>query len=456
MKTPSLSECKEINPKLCKILINVLSKIRPSEKKRQIIVFAEKIRREVEEALLDLDIPHKVEIHGSIAHDTWLANDRDIDVFILLEKKIDKERIKKEVLNRLKERLNYVFEQRYAEHPYLRATVDKFIVDIVPGFRVGEIISAVDRTPLHTEFLRKHLVGLHDEVRLLKAFLKGIGAYGAEIRTQGISGYAAELLIVHYKSFLNVLKAFAREKKIFIDFTGSWGKEKAFEEFKSKIIIIDPVDRNRNVTANTSDDTFYLMKLASKMFLVRPSIKFFFPCTAERPNNIDRGRNILVIMLEKNPSVPPDTYWGQAKRIRKLTEKFLKKFQEIQVFATDVFDSDNYIYILIEVNSTKLNKFKEVQGPPVWANMRDILKFISEYEDKAVAGPWLKGSRLTFQVKRNETKLINHLEKFLEKVRLDPSFKKFNILEYQILGIPEIQNALYRFIRRRLPWLECD
>ena len=466
MSIPSLSECNKINPELCRLLTSVLNKIRPSEaEKTHVMTFSEQVRKEVERALLDIDVPYKVEIHGSIAHDTWLSNDRDIDIFILLEKKVSKTYIVREILDRLKKRLDYKFEQRYAEHPYLRAYVDEFTFDIVPGFRVGEIVSAVDRTPLHTAFLRENLSDeLIDEVRLLKSFLKGIGAYGAEIKTQGVSGYASELLVVHYGSFLNILRAFASEERIFIDFTNSWDKEKAFEEFKGKIIIIDPVDRNRNVTANTSTRSFYLIKLASKIFLEKPSIKFFFPCRKVKLGSLYdlKNRDIVIITLEKNPNVPPDTYWGQARRIEKLIKNFLKNIKEIHLFATDLADSDHYIFLFIEVNSTKLNEFKEIRGPPVWANIRDILRFINEYRNKAVSGPWLKGSRLVFQVKRStaEMQLINHLERFLRRVRLDPSFRKFNILEsYWETTLLEkfgVLDALYRFIGRRLPWLECN
>ncbi len=464
---PSLSECKRINPEICRVLSRVLSEIRPSkEEEKHVLVFAENVKKSVEDSLSDLDVPYSVEIHGSIAHNTWLSNDRDIDIFILLGKKVSKEYIVEEILGRLRERLNYRFEQRYAEHPYLRAYVDEFTFDIVPGFSVGEIISAVDRTPLHTRFIKEKLsVELMDEVRLLKSFLKGIGTYGAEIKTQGLSGYACELLIIHFGSFLSTLKAFSREKRIFIDFTGTWDREKAFEEFKKKIILIDPVDRNRNVTANTSTRAFYLIKLASKLFLDNPSIKFFFPCREIELKQLSeiKNREIIMILLEKNEDVPPDTYWGQARRVEKLVRKFIRNIRDIYLFATDLVDTDKYMILFIEVSKTQLNEFKEIKGPPVWANSKDISKFINEYMHKAISGPWLKGSRIVFLAKRSrsERSLINKLERFLGKIRMDPSFRKFNVLESYREGITLLKkqgayNALLRFINRRLPWLECS
>lgn len=463
----SLVECREINPQICVVLSNVLEKIRPSsEEKSHVLKFAERIKTEIINALSDMDIPHSVEIHGSVAHDTWLSKDRDIDVFILLSKTVSKEFIKNEVLCRLKQRLKYRFEERYAEHPYLRAYIDAFTVDIVPGFRVGEIISAVDRTPLHTDFLRKNLdQSLLDEVRLLKSFLKGIGAYGAEIRTRGLSGYACELLVIHYGSFLRVLKAFSMEKRIFIDFTETWKLEKALEKFGGRIIIIDPVDKERNVTSNTSSRSFHLIKLASKLFFENPSEKFFFPCTKREllksaPLN---DRKIVVIIFEKTENVPPDTYWGQIRRIETLIRNYIKNIREIKLYATDVVDSEDLIFLLLEVNRINLDTFKEIQGPPVWASTRDIIRFISEYKDKCVAGPWLKGYRIVFQIRRSESEmeLANHLKRFLERVRIKPSFKSFKVITSikdasMIMKKKGVFNHLVSFANRRFPWMCFD
>ncbi len=463
----SLVECQDINPEICKVIKDVIKRVRPDEKERDLVSsFAEKIRLEIERSLQDLDVPFSVEIHGSIAHNTWLSRDRDVDIFILLEKIVTKEYIKQEILERLKSRLNYKFEQRYAEHPYLRAHIGEFTADIVPGFRVGKIISAVDRTPLHTEFLKRNLSDeLADEVRLLKTFLKGIGAYGAEIKTRGLSGYACELLVVHFGSFLKVLDSFSKEERIFIDFSKSWEKEKAIKTFRRKIIIIDPADRDRNVTANTSVKTFYLTKLASKMFLEKPSIKFFYPCVKE--NRIDltslKKRCFISVMLEKNTEIPPDTYWGQAKRIERLVRRFLGNIREIYLYVTNIIDSKKYIYIVIEVNRAELDPYKEIKGPPVWASTKDIFRFINDYISKNAIGPWLKGSKLVFLVNRpkSEKYLIDHLEKFIRRIRINPSFISFRILgtTEEIISMMKkygVLNEFISFVNRRLPWLRCN
>jgi len=108
------------------------------------------------------------------------------------------------------------FEERYAEHPYINAVFSGYEVDLVPAFAVksaSEIKSAVDRTPFHNAYVTERIAGLEDEVLLLKQFMKGIGVYGSELRKRGFSGYLAELLIIHYGSFIALLEAACEWKR---------------------------------------------------------------------------------------------------------------------------------------------------------------------------------------------------------------------------------------------------
>jgi len=54
--------------------------------------------------------------------------------------------------------------KHYAEHPYIKATVDGHVVELVPCYKISKgnkIISAVDRTPLHNEYVLKNLKEKH-------------------------------------------------------------------------------------------------------------------------------------------------------------------------------------------------------------------------------------------------------------------------------------------------------
>jgi tRNA nucleotidyltransferase (CCA-adding enzyme) len=85
--------------------------------------------------------------------------------------------------------------ERFAEHPYLEIIQDEMRIDIVPCYNVerGQWQSATDRTPFHTDYVKKNLKpDLLGEVRLLKKFMQGVGVYGAEVKIGGFSGYLCD------------------------------------------------------------------------------------------------------------------------------------------------------------------------------------------------------------------------------------------------------------------------
>lgn len=72
------------------------------------------------------------------------------------------------------------------------------------------------------------------------------GTYGSEFKVGGFAGYLCELLILHYGTFEETLKAAINWKfghKIDIEGYGTADK------FKDPLIVIDPTDEKRNVGA---------------------------------------------------------------------------------------------------------------------------------------------------------------------------------------------------------------
>ncbi|TRM94732.1 tRNA CCA-pyrophosphorylase, partial [Sulfolobus sp. B1] len=143
----------------------VLTQIKPSKEDEEKIKESLRI---IEERLKGLDF----EIEGSFRKGTWLKQDTDIDLFVFYPKELGKHYLEnqalKDIINRIKD-LNYVLA--YAEHPYVIVNVNGIEVDIVPALRVergDQAITAVDRTPFHTQYVISHLDNNgKDEVRLL-------------------------------------------------------------------------------------------------------------------------------------------------------------------------------------------------------------------------------------------------------------------------------------------------
>ncbi len=235
-------------------------------------------------------VPHNVELRvvGSIARGTNLKGDGDIDIFMLFNKKLDRDRIVKlgleygkKVIKKEKGR----YEIKYAEHPYVRLYLDSLgmKVDLVPALKIDDISemgTTVDRTPLHTEFINSSLSSAQrDDVRLLKYLLKAHGIYGAEVKTNGFSGYLCELLIHHYGSLNGLLSAAVKFRLPLTIEPKSKSEEHSDEsakKFNSKFVVIDPVDANRNVAAGVSLSSLAKFVLVARQFTEKPSAGIFY------------------------------------------------------------------------------------------------------------------------------------------------------------------------------------
>src|SRR2546430_7134858 len=135
-------------------------------------------------------------------------------------------------------------------------------------------MSAVDRTPLHVDYvLGRVKEGQTDEIRLLKAWAEGIGVYGAEAKILGFSGYLCELLVLKYVTVRGGLEA-----------SLSWRPGIVLEldraparTFPEPLTVVDPVDPNRNVASAVSVEQLATFVHAAREYLQSPSERFFFP-----------------------------------------------------------------------------------------------------------------------------------------------------------------------------------
>jgi len=193
-----------------RILKEVLEDIIPGEEEKEELKrlskrIIEELYSIIQEEGLGSIVEDIVQV-GSTGRDTHLRDDYDIDIFVRFKRNVDREVLRETILKvgkRAIENLGGTSWVEYAEHPYVSGRIGKYDIDIVPCYKIGwneGIISAVDRTPLHNEFVKRVLKSkpLNNDIRLLKKFLKGVGIYGSDLKTKGFSGYLCELLVIHY------------------------------------------------------------------------------------------------------------------------------------------------------------------------------------------------------------------------------------------------------------------
>lgn len=453
----------------------VAKRVNPSKKEREkVLLLLKKFTVMANKEAKARNLNARVEIEGSIAKDTWINSDRDLDIFLIFPPEVDGERAKRDGLELAKASAGPNWSLGYAEHPYVEAEIDGFTLDIVPSveMREGEKpTTSVDRTPLHTRFVGKKLgVGGRAEVRVLKQFLKGIGAYGAELKVGGFSGYIAELLIIHFGTFTNVIKAATGwGERTCIDIAGHYAGKHPEEIFEGNLVVVDPVDMSRNAAAAVSDQSYFTFIAAARQFLEKPSIRFFYPTKLDaRPEKVlealtSKGSHIVAVATSC-PHVPSDILWGEAYRSMRRVAALLDEegFRVNDCAAWS--DEKDLLVLLFELHDLEISKGKLHPGPMVVLK-EEADRFLEKYRygSSVLAGPCIRGDRWVVEVRREHNMAPSLLSAKLKGARFSKDVelelrKGYRILvDGQLVDLMETEKGLaevaLRLLRKRPPWL---
>ena len=422
---PTMDETKQINEVSSKV-INYLQKLCDSD-----------------------NLNAHVALVGSVAKNTALKGKSDIDIFIAFPLDTDKKILKKtglELAHKCCDEFDSIAEHHYASHPYVTTHIEGFEVDIVPCYAIedgSQLKSAVDRTILHTRYVKANLKdGQEDEVLLLKRFMAMTGTYGSEFKVGGFAGYLCELLIIHYGTFENTLKnAISWKFGHSIDLE-NYGTS---NQFKDPLIVIDPTDENRNVGAALRLEKLAEFIQSARNYIFSDNKKdYFYPLNRnlnkEEILNEFKLRNSEFIAIKFNiPDIPLDTLHPQ---LRKTTEALERKLngEEFNVFKADYW-SDEILncVILLEMASSTLNDVKVNVGPKVFINQA-CENFVGKYGRENCH---IQGDFLVHTQKRefsNAKSLIEHIftKEHIGLIKVGKNLKKNIIDTYKFIDIDEI------------------
>ena len=349
-----------------------------------------------------------VELGGSFAKGSWIRKQMDFDIFDKLKADTDGrsfEEIGKKIgFESMRELKPHV---RYSEHPYVEAEIRGMRVNVVPCYNVekGQWKSAADRSSFHTKFVLEAFDDAKkDEVRLLKKFLRGVGIYGAEIAKESFSGYVAEVLVHSYGSFLGVLEAAS-------NFTQGHTIGSPNKKFETALVLVDPVDSNRNLGTAISAQNVAKFILAARSFLKRPSLEFFEGRRAAPGRKI--LKNVLVVRFAYKWR-SPDIIWGQVKRgAASLAGQLeLGGFDVIRRAA--ITDEKSEAAMLFLLRMPAIEKFVIKNGPEIYRKS-DSARFISKNSKNIMT--WIDESGRVLSMQQRE---VNDAKKFLEKILKNP------------------------------------
>ncbi|WP_418284092.1 CCA tRNA nucleotidyltransferase [Halorubrum sp. DTA46] len=390
----------------------------PDERDRLRTVAAELTAR-TREAIGDLPVDADVVQVGSTARGTWVAGDRDIDLFVRFDADLDREELEEYGLAVGHAVLPDGHEE-YAEHPYVKGTHEGFDVDLVPCHDVetaGALVSAVDRTPFHDAYLSARLDDeLADDVVLAKAFLKGIGAYGSDLRTEGFSGYLTELLVLELGGFVPLVES-ARSWHPPVEFDLEGHAERTFDD---PLVVIDPTDPTRNVAAVLSAANLARFQHYARELLAAPSESLFD--LAERdPLDADDVRDHLerraatpVAVVFEAPDLVDDQLWPQLRRSLDGIVRGLDGhgFDVLRAQSMIGGDEPERAALYAELEVAERPAVERHEGPPV-AVRKHAASFYESYADDVspdTYGPFIDGDRYVVEREREFTTVRAYLE----------------------------------------------
>jgi tRNA nucleotidyltransferase (CCA-adding enzyme) len=438
----------------------VLRKILPSaEEDRRIQGVVRDVMRILETRIAAKGLRAKPLLVGSVAKGVHLTG-TEIDIFVAFPPETPREVLEREGLA-----LGDILEKpvrMYAEHPYTRGWYGGFEVEIVPCYRITDAtqrMSAVDRTPLHVDYVLGHVKdGQTNEIRLLKAWSEGIGVYGAEAKVLGFSGYLCELLVLKNGSFRGVLEA-----------SLSWrpGTILAFERpparaFTEPLVVIDPVDPNRNVASAVGVEQLATLVHAAREYLASPSERFFFPRPL-RPLPLaklrtlarTRGAGLLAISIPA-PAITEDVLYPQLRKAHRSFVELLHR-QGFHLFDSRFDVVGKEALFLLQLSVASLPRASRHEGPPVW--VKNGKAFLDKWRrsPRTMAGPYIFGERWAVDVTREATTAESLVKAKWKDLGLGKDLEKAARRSLRIRSGPAALRAGYaeawtRLFDKRFPW----
>lgn len=413
-----MKEAKEVLKEQLKFII--LSK----EELNKINKISKEFQSELSQKLKKNKIKAEVFLGGSLAKNTLVKKDfYDIDIFIRFDKSYN---------NKISSMLGKLLRNSKKIHgsrDYYQNKIDNIFIEIIPVLKIKkpeESENVTDLSYFHVKYLLNKIKedkNLINEICIAKSFAHAQNVYGAESYINGFSGYALELLIIHYKTFINFIKEIAKldlNSKLIIDQENIYKNSKEILNFmnpsktNSPIILIDPTFKERNALSSLSEKTLQEFQKICINFLNNPSQEFF------TQKNIadefkDPNTKIITIKTDKQPG---DIAGTKSKKFYNFLSNELKKEFSIVREAFEYIEDKNIAnsYLLLKKKSPT-----EIKGPPIKYE-KNIKYFKSKHKKTFVKGNYIYT-------------ILNHnltLEKWFS------NFSKKNLKIIKEMGIVEL------------------
>ncbi len=428
----------------------ILNDIKPTkEEQDDIDAMSDKLVSFLNETCEKEEIDARIAVVGSVAKHTALKGKSDIDIFMAFPLSVSEEKLKEtglKLAHKCSDEFDGDASHHFASHPYVTTIIEDYEVDLVPCYSIedgSQLKSAVDRTILHTRYVKANLTPEGaDEVLLLKKFMDMTGTYGSEFKVGGFAGYLCELLIIKYGSFEETLRQASEWKYGHVIDLEDYGTAK---NFKDPLVVIDPTDKNRNVGAALTLTKYAEFIQSARNYLSSDNKKdYFYPLTKklDKGHILDefekRGGDLIAIKFSM-PDMPLDTLYPQLKVT---TESLVEKLTDAEFNVFDYgywSDEESECIILLEMASSKLNNVKVNIGPKVF-----IKKACDNFTNKYGAeNCYVLNDFLVHNQKREFADAIDYISyifttEHIGLIKVGKNLKKSIINTYEFIDIDEV------------------
>jgi len=257
---------------------------------------------------------------------------------------------------------------------------------------------------------------LKKDAVILKKFLKSAGLYGSSLKVEGFSGYLCENLIIEYGGFHNLVESAQHwEKDKVLDPESYYEElpkelEKKFSQ--DSLVLIDPVDSERNVASVLSDENYAKFVHLCWQFSKEPGMNFFhkeeYEFTEFELKKEVEGRGDFIVVEFDRPNEVNDIIYPQMRKLMRLLTQKLEK-NDFRIFEKGFHSWNNKIRFFFELNES-LPKVEELKGPKVFHNAKHLRQFTKKYNNTFV-----QGERIVAKTERDYTSARSFLKDFFDQ-----------------------------------------
>ena len=405
----------------------VLSKIKnqvalSNEENSKIKDAIKKFKSKIEPVFKKSKIEANIFVGGSVGKNMNLPGLHDIDIFIRFKKDGELSEILHNALNSCFSEVIHLKGSR----DYFKVNLNDFEIEVIPVLyitRPNQAKNITDHSPFHVNWSKRKSKDLVEDVKIAKQFFIGIGAYGAESWIGGFSGHVIEILTVNYGGFKKLMKGISNwGDETFVDvekyYTNAGDAISSLDNAKleSPLLVIDPIDKERNAAAAVSKEKYEFLKGIVITFLKKPTLKHFEEkIITEFDIKKQVKKNKLFLFSAKPESHKHDASGAKMlNHYKKIKRMFTENNFEI-IDSGFFWDKKNDGLIWFIMNPKELTKKHILKGPPTYESSINILNFKKKYARKKV---WREGYNYFVEVSRKYIKsdqivrLIKSEEKF--------------------------------------------